>query len=49
MRLGASFYIYRAPQATAHPDSDCADCHRDHAGRDRVWVQFYPVLRKLLP
>jgi hypothetical protein len=35
--------------ATAQPDSNCADCHRDHAGRDRVWVQFYPVLRKLLP
>jgi len=37
------------PSAAAHPDKDCADCHRDHAGPDRVWVQFYPVLRKLLP
>lgn len=34
--------------APAHPDMDCQDCHRQHASLDNVWVQFYPVLRKLV-
>jgi hypothetical protein len=34
--------------ATAFGDQDCADCHRQHASIDNVWVQFYPTLRKLI-
>jgi len=37
------------PKAAAFEDSDCESCHREHAGRDNVWVQFYPALRKFLP
>jgi hypothetical protein len=33
----------------AHPDDECESCHQMHASKDNVWVQFYPVLRKLLP
>jgi hypothetical protein len=33
----------------AFDDEDCEACHRDHASKDNVWVQFYPTLRKLLP
>jgi hypothetical protein len=36
------------PSAPAHEDSDCYDCHKAHASKDNVWVQFYPTLRKLL-
>jgi len=37
------------PMATAkaHDDSTCYECHREHADRDNVWVQFYPTLRDL--
>jgi hypothetical protein len=38
-----------APSAKAHDDSACYDCHKLHAYKDNVWVQFYPTLRKLLP
>jgi hypothetical protein len=38
-----------APSAPAHEDSECYDCHKAHASKDNVWVQFYPTLRKLLP
>ena len=31
--------------ATAFPRGACFDCHRQHAARDNVFVQFYPVLR----
>jgi hypothetical protein len=34
--------------AKAHPDEDCETCHRQHASKDNVWVQFYPILRKVL-
>lgn len=34
-------------RARANPDGQCYDCHRDHAGDDKVWVQFYPVLRRI--
>src|SRR5262245_15061239 len=34
--------------APAFPDRICENCHRQHASRDNVWVQFYPTLRKLL-
>ena len=31
--------------ATAFPRGACFECHRQHAARDNVFVQFYPVLR----
>jgi len=31
--------------AKAFPDAACYDCHRKHAAKDNVWVQFYPTLR----
>jgi hypothetical protein len=34
-------------RSRAEPDFGCYDCHRDHAGDDKVWVQFYPVLRRI--
>jgi hypothetical protein len=34
-------------RARANPDWQCYDCHRDHAADDKVWVQFYPVLRRI--
>jgi hypothetical protein len=37
------------PSAKAHEDSECYDCHKLHASKDNVWVQFYPTLRKLIP
>jgi hypothetical protein len=33
--------------AKAKPDSNCYDCHKEHADVDNVWVQFYPTLREL--
>jgi cytochrome P460 len=34
--------------APAFADEICESCHRQHASKDNVWVQFYPVLRSLL-
>ena len=34
--------------APAHDDAECFDCHKLHASKDNVWVQFYPTLRKLI-
>jgi hypothetical protein len=31
--------------APAMPDGACYDCHKKHASKDNVWVQFYPILR----
>jgi Cytochrome P460 len=31
--------------ATAFPRGACFECHRQHAARDNVFIQFYPVLR----
>ena len=31
--------------APAFADETCESCHRQHASKDNVWVQFYPVLR----
>jgi hypothetical protein len=31
--------------APAFPDQICESCHRQHASKDNVWVQFYPTLR----
>jgi hypothetical protein len=31
--------------APAMPDGACYDCHKQHASKDNVWVQFYPILR----
>lgn len=36
------------PSARAFPDRSCEHCHRQHASMDNVWVQFYPILRKLI-
>ena len=36
------------PSAKAHEDIECYDCHKLHASKDNVWVQFYPTLRKLI-
>jgi hypothetical protein len=33
------------PTAKAFPDKTCYACHRTHAADDKVWVQFYPILR----
>jgi hypothetical protein len=35
--------------APAFPDQACQNCHKAHASKDNVWVQFYPTLRKLRP
>jgi hypothetical protein len=34
--------------ASAFPDQACESCHRQHASKDNVWVQFYPTLRDLV-
>jgi hypothetical protein len=34
--------------APAFPDDACESCHRKHASRDNVWVQFYPHLREAI-
>jgi cytochrome P460 len=31
----------------AFDDDSCESCHKAHASKDNVWVQFYPTLRKL--
>ena len=33
--------------APAFPAERCESCHRQHASKDNVWVQFYPVLRRI--
>ena len=33
--------------AAAQPDGECYACHKAHASDDNVWVQFYPVLRRI--
>ena len=30
--------------ATASPKSNCYSCHSEHAARDNVFLQFYPLL-----
>ena len=32
------------PTATAAPKSNCYSCHSEHAARDNVFLQFYPLL-----
>ena len=47
--VGEWAYYSFAPngaKARAHADGECFTCHRDHAGDDKVWVQFYPTLRR---
>jgi hypothetical protein len=34
--------------APAFPDQACESCHRKHASKDNVWVQFYPRLREAI-
>jgi hypothetical protein len=42
-----SFLFSTDTKAPAHADGECFNCHRDHAGDDKVWVQFYPTLRRV--
>ena len=35
------------PDAGAFKKQQCWDCHNQHAAKDNVFVQFYPVLRDL--
>jgi len=35
------------PSAKPFPAAKCYDCHAAHAADDNVFVQFYPVLRRL--
>lgn len=47
-----AYYVFNngavvLPSAPAFPDVACANCHKAHASKDNVWVQFYPTLRKL--
>lgn len=49
-----AYYTFQDPtdtaplQQTAMPDGPvCQACHKQHASKDNVWVQFYPTLRKL--
>jgi hypothetical protein len=53
-----TYYIFMNPfvpqpelstTAPAQRSANCQQCHKEHAGPDNVWVQFYPTLRKLLP
>ena len=44
-RLDPKKALGRAP---AFPDEACETCHRQHASRDNVWVQFYPRLREAI-
>jgi hypothetical protein len=53
-----AYYIFMNPfdpqavlQNAVAPDADgtCQACHKRHASKDNVWVQFYPTLRKLAP
>lgn len=34
-------------EASAFPRKSCYDCHAEHASDDNVFVQFYPVLRRV--
>lgn len=52
-----AYYIFMDPadqskkvlaSAKAQADDQCETCHRQHASKDNVWVQFYPILRNLL-
>ena len=51
-----AYYIFMNPfgppvlHSTAPADQTnfCQACHKEHAGPDNVWVQFYPALRKHL-
>jgi hypothetical protein len=53
-----NYYIFMDPndkppalQTAVKPDPSgvCQACHKRHASKDNVWVQFYPTLRKLSP
>jgi hypothetical protein len=35
--------------AQPFPKSACFSCHATHAGKDNVFVQFYPLLRPRMP
>jgi hypothetical protein len=46
-----AYYDFPLGQKTAKafPDKACYDCHLQHADRDNVWVQFYPILKARQP
>jgi len=53
-----AYYIFMNPfvpqpvlrtTAPAQRSADCQQCHKEHAGPDHIWVQFYPTLRKVRP
>lgn len=46
---GWSYYAFGgmgtvAPAAKAAPKANCYSCHAEHAARDHVFLQFYPLL-----
>ena len=48
---GWGFYDFVGDEDTGeiHPaDAECYSCHRDEAGYDHVFVQFYPTMREKL-
>jgi quercetin dioxygenase-like cupin family protein/ketosteroid isomerase-like protein len=49
MKTDWAYYDFSGPAmpatAKAFKDPDCYQCHRDNAADDKVWVQFYPILR----
>jgi hypothetical protein len=44
-----AYYDFALDQAAARefPDKACYDCHLAHADDDKVWVQFYPTLKRI--
>lgn len=44
-----AYYDFSLDQASAKafPDKACYDCHLAHADDDKVWVQFYPTLKRI--
>ncbi len=45
---GWAYFTFQpgAGSAEAFPNDRCFACHKQHADRDNVFVQFYPVLRQ---
>ena len=49
---GWAYFNFSSPaglldEARAFPRKSCYDCHAEHASDDNVFVQFYPVLRRV--
>lgn len=45
---GRAYFTFQpgAGSASAFPRERCWSCHKQHAARDNVFVQFYPVLKE---